>query len=245
MIKIKQIDDQTVIFSAVTDFTDSLGYCEHKIPIFIKGIKAPQTQATIDGSKAHKSEEEYEKEHVELVEVTEQQIKEPTHDIEFPREDIYTRLLTPLKISQNNVTVSLFGRTDKIKRSGQTLVVQDDKFVANPQSYQYRKEPYPDQLLQVLTYLNSTYSNSGSSNPEDWFEIPHKQKEWFVRICDKNTKQPYKVFNHVQDQFYFQFLKDNIERFARLALELEERKHHNIQAKCNACRYKYDCEFAL
>ena len=245
MIKIIPQDNQTIIYAAVTDFSDSLGYCEYKVPIFIKGIKAPPTLATIESAQAHKEEEEYEKEHVEFVELTPQQLVNPKQNIEFLREDIFTRLLYPLKLSKQNVLVSLFGRTDKIKRFDQTLVVQDDKFTANPQRYDNRKEPYPDQLLQVLTYLNSTYSNTGGNDPNDWFDIPHKQKQWILRICDKNTKKPYKTFNQIQDPFQLQFLHSNIERFASIALEIQEPKHHNIPAKCDPCRFKNDCEFAL
>jgi len=182
---------------------------------------------------------------VELVEVTPEEITQPKKDVEFAREDIYTRLQVPLNLSQNNILVSLFGRTDKLKRIDQTLVVQDDKFTSNPQSYQNRTDPYPSQLLQVLTYLNSIYSHTKSSDPDDWFSLPHKQKQWIVRICDKTTKEPYKVFNQFQDSFHLQYLHNSIEQFARLALELVEPTHHNIKAKCNACRYKNDCEFVL
>jgi len=245
MIKIASLDDKTIISAAVTDFADSLGYCEYKVPIIIQGIKAQPSQATIQGTIAHKEIEEYEKEHVELVPVTPKEITEPTKDVEFAREDIYTKLQVPLYLSQNNILVSLFGRTDKLKREEQTLVVQDDKFTSKPQSYQTRTEPYPSQLLQVLTYLNSIYSHTKSSDPDDWFSLPHKQKQWIVRIFDKKTRKPYKIFNQFQDSFHLQYLHNSIEQFARLALEIVEPTHHNIPAKCNACRYKNDCDFAL
>ncbi len=35
MIKLNKIDDITFVTAAVTDFADSLGYCEYKIPLSI------------------------------------------------------------------------------------------------------------------------------------------------------------------------------------------------------------------
>ena len=37
MIKLNKIDDITFVNAAVTDFADSLGYCEYKIPLSIQG----------------------------------------------------------------------------------------------------------------------------------------------------------------------------------------------------------------
>ena len=39
MIKINKINDITFVNAAVTDFSDSLGYCEYKIPLSIQGAK--------------------------------------------------------------------------------------------------------------------------------------------------------------------------------------------------------------
>ncbi len=42
MIKINNESDVTILTATVTDFSDSLGYCEYKIPLSIQGIK-PKT----------------------------------------------------------------------------------------------------------------------------------------------------------------------------------------------------------
>jgi hypothetical protein len=62
MIRIKErSEDNPLLISSVSDFCDSRGYCEFKIKHFLKGIKPPQTEITIAGTKAHEKEEEYEK----------------------------------------------------------------------------------------------------------------------------------------------------------------------------------------
>ena len=53
MIKINKINDITFVNAAVTDFSDSLGYCEYKVPLSIRGVKPKPSQALIQGTKAH------------------------------------------------------------------------------------------------------------------------------------------------------------------------------------------------
>lgn len=246
MIKIKDLENKTIIFSAVTDFSDSLGYCEYKIPIIMEGVKAPPSIATLQGSAAHNAEEEYEKEHVEFEELKPEELADTKQDVEFPREEVFTRLLVPLKIGAKDIAVSLFGRTDKIFRSEETLIVQDDKFPQNLKKYTDRIEPYADQRLQALTYLNSLYSHSGGSEPDEWFEIPHKEKAWIIQIRDKNDEnKPIKIFRGFQDQYALTYLHYSIERFASLVLGVKEPNHHNLASKCKPCRYFDKCEMRL
>jgi hypothetical protein len=46
-----------MIVTSVSEFCDSMGYCEMRIKHFLKGIKTPQTEITIEGIKAHEEEE--------------------------------------------------------------------------------------------------------------------------------------------------------------------------------------------
>ncbi|RZD40207.1 MAG: hypothetical protein CXT78_13075 [Thaumarchaeota archaeon] len=64
MIKINQENNITFLSAAVTDFADSLGYCEYKIPLSIQGVRPKPTQALIQGTKAHHEKDQYEAEHV-------------------------------------------------------------------------------------------------------------------------------------------------------------------------------------
>ena len=245
MINIKQNDENVIISAAVTDFTGSIGYCEYTIPLMIKGVKAPPSQATIAGTLSHTKSQIYEKEHTELVPVTREHIQDEIENIEFAREVIFTKLTLPVKISDKQVLLSLSGRIDKVKRQEQTLIVQDDKFVSNPARYEHLEQPYPGQLLQVLTYLNSIYSNTKSKDPSDWWDIAHKHKRWIVQICDKHTQEPVKIFSKIQDSFDLQYLHSSLEKFAHIVMDSIQPEHHNSTAKCNACRYKTVCEFAL
>ncbi len=235
----------TVISAAVTDFTDALGYCEYKIPLSIQGIKPRPSQALISGAKAHKAEEKYEQEHIELEPVSIQQIKDKQKDVEFAREDIYSTLNIPFKFLTENVMVSLSGRIDKILRAGETLIVQDDKFAARPEIYDNKTQPYPNQLLQVLVYLNSAFSANRGKRPEDCFEMPHTRKKWQIRICDRKTREPYKIFSEFQDSASLRYLHLALEKFAKISLEIAEPEHHNIVAKCIACSLKSMCDHRL
>jgi len=245
LIKIQREKDITFLNAAVTDFTDALGYCQYKIPLSIQGVKPKPSPALIQGTKAHHAKEKYEQEHVELEPVTVEVLEDKEEDLEFARENIYSSLSMPYEFSTENVLVSLSGRIDKIMRVDETLIVQDDKFVGKPHTYEQKTQPYPSQLLQVLTYLNSVYSSKRSKNPEDWFEMPHTAKKWQIRICDRKTREPYKVFSEYQDAFSLHYLHTSLEKFATIALDITKPEHHNSQSKCNACNLKSFCEFRI
>jgi len=245
MIKIKKERNITLISAAVTDFADCLGYCEYKIPLSIQGIKPKPSQALISGTKAHHAEEKYEQEHVELEPVSHEQIEDKEEDIEFARENIYSTLIMPFEFSSENALLTLSGRIDKILRVDETLIVQDDKFAGRPQTYDNKSQPYPSQLLQVLTYLNSNFSAKRSRDPEDFFEMPHTQKKWQVRICDRETREPYKIFSDFQDSFSLHYLHTSLEKFATISLGINSPEHHNSKPKCNACNLKSLCDYRI
>ena len=245
MIKINRENNFTLLTASVTDFADSLGYCEFKIPLSIQEIKPKPSQSLILGTKAHDTEEKYEQEHIELEPVSIEQIKDKEKNIEFARENIHSTLTIPFEFPSENVLVSLSGRIDKILRINETLIIQDDKFVGQPQIYDSKTQPYSSQLLQVLAYLNSSYSAKRSKNPEDFFEIPHTQKKWQIRICDRNTREPYKIFSELQDSFSLHYLHTSLEEFATISLGITTPKHHNSTSKCNACNLKTMCNYKI
>lgn len=245
MIKINREEDITLLTASVTDFADSLGYCEYKIPLSIKGIRPRPSQALILGTKAHHAEEKYEQEHAELESVSIEQIQDKEEDIEFARENIYSTLNVPFEFPTEKVLVTLSGRIDKILRVDQTLVVQDDKFTGRPQTYDGKTQPYPSQLLQVLTYLNSSYSARRRKNPDDFFEMPHVQKQWQIRICNRKTREPYKIFSEYQDAFSLHYLHASLQKFTTISLGITNPEHHNSMHKCNACNLKSFCDYRI
>jgi len=245
LIKINKENDITLLNASVTDFADCLGYCEYKIPLSIKGIKPKPSQSLILGTKAHHAEEKYEQEHVELEPVSVEQIEDKEENIEFARENIYSTLIMPFEFPTENVLLTLSGRIDKILRIDETLVVQDDKFAGRPQIYDNKTQPYPSQLLQVLTYLNSNFSAKRSKNPKDFFEMPHTRKKWQIRICDRKTREPYKVFSELQDSFSLHYLHTSLEKFASISLGITNPEHHNSKPKCDACNLKTLCDYRI
>ena len=245
LIKITRESNVILLSASVTDFADCLGYCEYKIPLSIDGVKPKLSQSLILGTKAHKAEEKYEQEHVELEPISVEQFEDKQENIEFARENIYSRLTILFEFPSENVLVSLSGRIDKILRIDETLVVQDDKFTERPQIYDNKTQPYPSQLLQVLAYLNSNYSSKRSRDPDDFFEMSHTQKKWQIRICDRNTRELYKVFSEYQDSFSLHYLHMSLKKFASISVGITNPEHHNSKPKCNACNLKTLCDFRI
>lgn len=244
-MKVETRNDLTLIRSTVSEFCDTIGYCEHKIIFHLEGIKAPPSLETIQGTTAHKDEEEYEKENFVFVPLSTEELADMTRDVEFPRENIFTRFLYPMKIGNSKIFLLIHGRADKIFRNNQTLVVQDDKFPTKLEKYDERFEPFDDQKLQALTYLHSRFTESGSFDPEEWFEIPHKEKAWIIQIKNRNTNEIYKIFKGIHNENSEKFFKQSLERFVLLSLEMEERVHHNMPTKCKPCSYFDQCDFRL
>ena len=140
---------------------------------------------------------------MELEPVTITEIKDEKKDIEFARENIYSTLTVPFEFPSENVVVSLSGRIDKILRVDGTLIVQDDKFVARPQTYDSKTQPYPGQLLQVLAYLNSNYSSKRRASPDDYFEMPHTQKQWECESVTEKQKSRTRYFLKSRTRSHF------------------------------------------
>lgn len=245
MISIKQFQDTILVNAAVRDFADSIGYCQYKIPLSIQGVKGKPSKATMGGAKAHLEEEIFEQEHVELEPVTTVQIQDSKEDIEFAREYVFSMMRSQFNFPSHKVQVSLFGRIDKIMRSDNTLIVRDDKFTNNPNSYDLMPQPYPSQMLQVMTYLNSQFSFEKFSGPNDWFDLPHQKKRWEIRICSIKTREPHRVYSQFVDATSQNFLQDSLKIFASIAARASQPVHHNSKSRCDACDLKDQCEFRI
>lgn len=245
MIKIREMSDgNPLIVSSVSDFCDSMGFCEFKIRHFLKGIKPPQTKITIDGTESHEKEVEYEREHFEFVSLSPEELGDLNKDVEFAREAIYTRFLTQMIYGTQKIPILIFGQADKVARSKGMLIVEDTKFPENKQRYLEKFEPYEDQKLQILLYLNSRFSETGSLESEEWFEIPHNEKVWVINIKDKDTGGSLKIFRGTQTREAEVFLNQKLNRFALIVLGKLEPEHHKSIGKCRSCRFK-DCDYKL
>lgn len=246
MIRIQEMPNgNPMIISSVTDFSDSMGFCEYRVKHFLEGIKPPQTNITIEGTKSHVKEAEYEKEHFKFAPVSQEELANFKKDIEFAREAIYTRYLTKMNFGNENVLMLIIGQSDKVARSKGMLIVEDTKFPQNKEKYKELSEPYDDQKLQTLLYLNSRFSKTDSLRPKDWFEIPHKEKVWIINIKDKDTRESIRVFKGTQTEEAEMFLKEKLSKFALIALGIQEPEHHKNTRKCQSCRLFNDCEYKI
>jgi hypothetical protein len=230
--------------SSVSDFCGSMGYCEVRVKHFLKGIKPPQTKITIDGTLSHEKEEVYEKEHFKFEPVTVEALSDFTKDIEFAREGLFTRFQRDLAFGDETLSVLLYGRADKVMRSKGTLIVEDTKFPATRDKYADKYEPFDDQKLQTLLYLNSNYSENGSLALKDCFDICCEKRAWIINIKDKATMESIKVFQGYQTKEAEDFLNAKICRFALLALAKLEPEHHGNVKKCQSCRFS-DCQYKI
>jgi len=246
MIRIKEMSNGNyMIVSPVFEFCDSMGYCEMRIKHFLKGIKPPQTEITIEGTKAHEKEAEYEKEHFEFVPISKEELEDINKDIEFAWEGIYTTFVTKMKYGNKKLTLLIYGQADKVLRSKGTLIVEDTKYPNNIQKYLEKNEPYDDQKLQILLYLNSHFTENGSLNPEDWFSIPHNEKGWIINVKDKKTGESVKIFRGIQTKVTEKFLNEKLNKFALAVLGVNEPEHHKNFKKCLSCRSSSSCEYKI
>lgn len=245
MIEVKVSQGNLSIVSTVSNFCESMGYCEFKIPLTLKGIKPPPTEATIEGAKAHQRQEQFEKEHFELVPVTSEELADLKKDVEFAFESINTRLIVPLSFPQYpKATMLIYGRADKVYRSQGTLIVEESKFPLDPSKYLQTLEPYPDHKLQTLLYLNSLFGGENSLDSRTWFEIPHSQKAWIINVKDRKTGETIKIFKGLQTSELEHYMKFNLQRFAQIAAGEVQPHHHRRQAKCLKCRIEH-CQHNL
>ena len=75
--------------------------------------------------------------------------------------------------------------------------------------------------------------------------MPHTEKRWQIRICDRETREPYKTFSEIQDSFALHYLHTSLEKFASIAIENVEPEHHDNKRKCDACNLKNSCDFRI
>lgn len=238
-------DGNLMIISSVSDFCDSMGFCEFRIKHFLKGIKPPQTTVTIDGTKSHEKEAEYEKEHFTFVPITQEELADIDKDVEFAREAIYTRFLTRVGRGKKRPLVLIVGQADKIARSKGMLIVEETKYPGNTEKYLEKFEPFEDQRMQALLYLNSLFTENGSLNPKEWFPIRHNKKTWIINVKDKKTGESVKIFQGIQTNAAKKFLREKINRFASIVLGKLEPEHHQSIRKCLSCRSYNECIYKL
>lgn len=246
MIEIREIpDDNYMIISSVSDFCDSMGYCEFRIKHFLKGMKPPQTKVTIEGTESHEKEEKYEREHFEFVAITQKELEDIDKNMEFPCEGIFTRLATKIKYGEKKILMLIIGRADKIARSKGMLIVEDRKYPENTEKYLERFEPYEDHTMQALLYLNSRYTDNPDSTSKEWFSIPHRGKAWIVNIKDKKTGESIRIFKGTQTKEAEKFLREKINRFALIVMGKLGPEHHRSIKKCSSCRFVNGCEYKI
>jgi hypothetical protein len=243
MIEIQKTrEGGTLILSSVSEFCGAMGYCEVRVKHFLKGLKPPQTKIILDGIKSHEKEEVFEREHFKFEPVTKEALADFTKDIEFAREGLYTRFQRTLVFGEETLSVLVYGRADKVMRSCGTLIVEDSKYPDSRDKYQDKCEPFDDQKLQTLLYLNSSFSEKGSFLQDDCFDINCEKRAWIINIKDKATLESIKVFQGYQTKQAEKFLDQKVSKFALLVLGKMEPKLHGNARKCRSCRFD-SCQF--
>ena len=246
MIKIvSQPDGNPMIISSVTNFSDSMGFCEYKVKHFLFGIKPPETQITINGKKAHELEEQLEKEKFMFKPLSQEELENQKNNVEFARESVFTRYQTSVEFEDFKLPLLFFGRADKIMRIEKTLIVEDSKYPHKKEKYSKRIKPFENQKMQALLYLNSVFTAKFSSNSEDYFEVPHDKKKWIINIKDKTSGESFKIFKGIQTSDSEAFLKEKISRFALIVMGKLRPTHHMNKHKCKHCAFLDCCSFKL
>ena len=226
----------------MTDFTGAMGYCEFQIPFFIEGVRA-ETIQMLKGTEYHEEAERIEKETIVPVQLTKTRLEDKKTDLNFMREDIQTSFVQEFDFKEGQARLVLSGRADKVIRQNETLIVSDDKHASNPKRYGTMSYPYIGQLLQVLTYLDSTYYLGDSFG--GWAGIPHTQKMYQINIVDTRTKSIYKTYEEIVNENHMELLFDYASQFTKKCLQWDDLTHHNSKPKCKACGFFENCSNAL
>lgn len=219
-----------------------MGYCEFKIPFYLEGVYV-KTAEMVKGEEIHEEAEKLERETTITVPLTRTKLEDKKADLDFVREDIWTRFTREYDFPNGKAQLTLYGRADKVMRHEGTLIISDDKNTSNPTRHDARTEPYDNQLLQVMAYLHSRYYLGSSFG--GWAEIPHVQKAYQVNIVDSRTKLVYKKYEEFVTKDDIDMLLDYASRFTQKCLELDVLAHHNSRPKCKACGYFENCDMAL
>lgn len=244
MISVENEDGITHVKARVTDFTNSMGYCEYKIPFYAKNVYVATEQMN-KGEEYHEEAETLERIFAIPIPLKAKDLKNKKKDLNFFRENIHSTYTLELNLLQGKAMLTLFGRADKIVRKNSTLTITDDKRTSSPFMHIKRTEPFPDQLLQVLAYLHSKFYFGKKFG--GWIEIPHEAKAYRVNIIDGNTGKIYKTYENVVTQNHKSLLEQYAATFVLKCMELQELKHHNNKNKCQPCGYfKANlCQFAI
>ena len=51
--------------------------------------------------------------------------------------------------------------------------------------------------VDIRDAFQSLFSYGRTKDPNDYFEMPHIDKRWEIRICDRNTREPHKIFSEI------------------------------------------------
>lgn len=137
----------------------------------------------------------------------------------------------------------VYGRADKVLRSKGTLIIEDSKFPEFKDKYVEKFEPFDDQKLQALLYLNSQFSENTSFQKER-FDIVCDKRAWIINIKDKSTMQSIRLFKGYQTKEMEDFLNQKTSKFAMIVLGKLAPIHHWNTRKCVKCRFN-DCEYKL
>ena len=221
-----QLTGMKNIYVAISEFTSAMGYCEIKIVNkFHLDVKPVITQYQVAGKKIHKDLEDQDK-LLPREKATEQQLKDPAVDLDFPRETNF--------ISIERLPFVYVGRIDKVVRQGGDIVIIDDRVSKNPLT---SGRPFPDKLMQLSCYCEGfiqNYAKTISFN-RMMFKFVQRNQEGDV------------VFDYQQeyDDAMKSMLLEKMQRFEDIVNKNAEPNHCNNAKKCAACSYFTVCKFRL
>jgi len=203
-----------------------MGYCEIKIINHYKlGISPKITKATIIGKKIHQDLEEADK-LIPRETATEQQLKNPYVDLDFPREET--------KIVIDRSPFIYIGRIDKCIRLDGNVVIIDDKVSKSGKVFE---RPFMDKILQLSCYCEgflNGYSNLLVFN-KIFFKVVQRDIDGNV-ISEYEEEYNEKLRNLLIGKF---------QRFEDIYNQKIQPEHCNNANKCRACSYFHGCKWRL
>ena len=210
----------------ISKFAAFMGYCEVQIINFYHLEIRPQiTSQQILGKKIHKDLEEIDK-LIPREKATEAQLKNPSVDLDFPRESIF--------VSIDRTPFSYIGRIDKCIRTDGNIVIIDDKTSKSQKIY---NKPFPDRILQMCCYCQGFL---------DAYSVLMAFNKILFRVVQRDANgNVLSEYEGEYDKSMSDLLSTKFQRFEEIYNKKLQPEHCNNPNKCKACSYFQVCEHRL
>lgn len=212
----------------ISDFSSCIGYCEFIIvnKYHLK-LKPELTHYIKRGSMIHKILE-IEDKLIPREEATKEQLMDPFVDLDFTREGIYVCIE---RVNMNKFRY--IGKVDKVIRQNGNIYIIDDRVVSQNKNITL----YLDKFLQTACYCEGFLRN--------YSHFLRFNKIFINIIFRDNEGRILEEFKKEYNSNIKNYLNEKFMLFEEIYNRVRKPKHHNNPKKCNACKFRKNCNFKV